>query len=329
MTEPIIVPAARVVLKPLLFAFATLAGYFVAWGLVFVMDAVVRAFFGTATGLVGWVPFAGRIITSPLLAIEHNLTSYLGGLEAHFDKQMAARWHSLASLVSQLALDTKAAAILDWQIARKVATSFGNTVVTHIAGAVHAVTKVVRAEVRTVTRTVVRVEKIVGTKADAVLVHRLGAVAGELEHVIDWTIPSLRARDKALTDSLGRLWHRLRGDAGRLAAGAAVGALIYALGKLGMGSLRCKNVGRAAKQLCGMNPSWLEALLAGALAIIGPISLVTFARVLIDAMDEITAAVQGFIQETHGVPTRSATQQGFAASGGAIAFRSASDQGFA
>jgi hypothetical protein len=280
VTEPIVVPAARVVLKPLLFAFGVLAGYFVAWGLVFVMDAVVRAFFGTATGAISWIPYAGKVLSTPLLAIEHKLTSYLGGLEAHFDAQMAARWHALASLVTQLAYDTKAAAILDWNIARKVATSFGNTVITQVVGAAHKVVKVVQSEVHTVTRTVVRVEKIVGTKADAAVARAVGVLEGEIGHVIDWTIPRLRARERTLSDSLGKLWHRVRANEGKLALGAAAALVVTALGRLGLGFLRCKGIRSAGKRVCGMNPSLLEALLADTLLVLGTVSLVEFAKEL-------------------------------------------------
>ena len=51
----------------------------------------------------------------------------------------------------------------------------------------------------------------------------LGAFEGEIGHVIEWDIPRLRAREKALSDSLGRLWHRIRSDP-RLLIGSALAA---------------------------------------------------------------------------------------------------------
>lgn len=286
MTEPIVVQGARVVLKPLIFSFAVLAGYFLAFGFIFCMDAIVRAFFGTVTGPVGWIPFAGKVITAPLVAIEHKLTSFLGGLEAHFEHQMATRWHAFASVVEQLAIDARAAAVFDWQIARKLATLWGNAVVAHISGAVHHAIRVVRSEVHTITRTVVRVEKIAGAKADRYIVHKVGVLAGELEHVIEWTIPGLRARERALGGSLGRLWHRVRARETRIGATAAAALVAAALARLGMGALRCKNVNRVAKNICGMNPAALDALLAGTIVLASPISVV-----------ELTKAAQAFTAE--------------------------------
>src|SRR6266576_4981839 len=140
-------------------------------------------------------------------------------------------------------------------------------------------------------------------------------------HVIDLDIPGLRARDHALADSLGRLWHRLRSERRALGIGAFTALLVTALGRLHIGWLRCANVGRVGRRICGMTPRWLEALLAASTAILGTISLVAFAHVLIDAMGEMTTAVQGFIREAHGVPARSAADQGFEARGGSVSFR--------
>jgi hypothetical protein len=294
MTEPLIVPAARIVLRPLLFAFITLAGYFVAWGLVFVMDAVVRAFFGTATGAIGWIPFAGRIITSPLLAIEHKLTSYLGGLEAHFDAQMAARWHALASLVSQIAADAKTGAILEYQFARAILKLYDKYTLGEVLRRTGGGVKVIRSQVATVTRTVVRVEKIVGAKADAVVVHRVGALAGELEHVIDWTLPRLRARQRAAEGEIGRLWHRVKANERRIGIGVAVGLVVAALGRLGLGWIRCRNVGKVGRNVCGMNPALLESLLADSLMIAGTLSLVEFAREMVGVTDTAVLPITTF-----------------------------------
>lgn len=297
MTEPVIVPAARVVLKPLLFAFGVLAGYFVAFGLVFCMDAIVRAFFGTVSGAVGWIPFAGKVLTKPLTTIERHLTSYLGGLEAHFERQMAIRWHLLASLVSQLAADTRAAAIYDWQLARKFATLWGNAAIGAVVKGVHAAVKVVHAQVHALTPKVIYVQKLVGSKADA-FVHRLVRVLqGEIAHVIDWSIPRLRARDRALSDSLGRLWHRVRAERHALGIGAFTGLLVMALGRLGLGWMRCKGFTKLGKRACGMNPSLLEALLADTLLIAGTISIVELARELQRITPTVTDAISGVIRE--------------------------------
>jgi hypothetical protein len=295
-----VVPVAlgvRFIVRALLIPFAALAGYFVAWGLVFVMDAVVRAFFGTATGAVSWIPYAGKVLSTPLLAVEHKLTSFLGGLEQHFEHQMAARWHALAQLVEALAADTKAAAIFDYQLARKVATLWGNAAVGAVTKGVHTIVKTVHAEVHTVTRTVIRVERVVGAKADAVIVHRVGALAGELEHVIDWTIPRLRARERAAEAEIGRLWRRVRTHERSIGIGAFTALLVAALGRLGLGRLTCLNRKNALQTVCRMHPDLLSSLLAGTLVLASPISVVELTRAAQVFTAEAEDALRWFVRE--------------------------------
>ncbi len=271
-----------------------LAGYFVAWGLVFCVDAVTRAFFGTISGAVSWIPYAGKVISTPLLAIEHKLTSYLGGLESHFDSQMAARWHAFASLVSQLAADTRAAAIFDYQIARRYATLWGNAAVAAIVARAHAVSHAVGARVHVVTQTVTRIEKVIGTKADVYVVRKVRALAAQLAHAVEWDIPGLRARERSLADSVGRLWHRVRSQEKALGLGAVVALVVAALGRLGIGWVRCGNVGKVGKNVCGMNPDLLESLLADSLLIVGTLSLVEFSREMVDVTELAVRPITSF-----------------------------------
>jgi hypothetical protein len=60
------------------------------------------------------------------------------------------------------------------------------------------------------------------------------------------------------------------------AAGAALVA--FSLARLGLGWLRCGNVKKVGKRLCGMNPDLLDALLIGTTLIVGTISLREFAK---------------------------------------------------
>jgi hypothetical protein len=294
----LIFPAIRIVIRPLVFGFAVLAGYFVAWGLVFCVDAVTRAFFGTLTGAVGWIPFAGKVIKTPLLAVQHKLTSYLGGLEAHFDRQMAARWHAFASLVSQLAADTRAAAIFDYQIARRYATLWGNAAVAAIVARAHAVSHAVGARVHAVTQVVTRIEKVITTKADVYVVRKVRAIAAQIAHTVEWDIPLLRRRERALTDSVGRLWHRVKSRERALGLGAVTALFVAAIGRLGLGWIRCRNVGRVGRNVCGMNPGLLESLLADSLLIVGAISIVELARELQRITPDVVDGVRFAIRET-------------------------------
>lgn len=58
-------------------------------------------------------------------------------------------------------------------------------------------------------------------------------------------------------------------------AGLLIGSV---LAKLGMTWLRCSNVNRVGRSVCGLNANVLEGLLAGLLSIFGTIGIVTFAK---------------------------------------------------
>lgn len=308
-----VVPVAlglRFVVRALLIPFAALAGYFVAWGLVFVMDAVVRAFFGTVSGAVGWLPYAGKVISSPVLAIEHKLTSFLGGLEQHFERQMAVRWHALASLVESLAADTKAAAIYDYHLAGRIATLWGNAATGGLMKEHAKPIKAAAASAAAAQRSAWIAQKAAAqaeaAAAGAIVVPhpgvaapsrsypvgrlgtRLAALAAALAGVIDITLPGLRARDRWLTDEIGRLWHRTRGERKTIGLGVFTALLITALGRLGLGRLHCLNRKNALKTLCGMNPNLLEALLADTALVLGTISIVDLAK----SCQQITGACE-------------------------------------
>lgn len=83
----------------------------------------------------------------------------------------------------------------------------------------------------------------------------------------------------------------LKGEVGKLRKTVTVAGLLgigaAVLGRLGLGWLKCSRVGRAGKQICGMDESLLESLLADTALIVGTISLVEFAR----GMETITADV--------------------------------------
>jgi len=298
---PVVVTAGRVVLRGLLFPFAVLAGYFVAWGMVFCMDAIVRAFFGTVTGAVGWIPFAGRVISSPLHAIEKKLTSFLGGLEAHFEHQMATRWHTLAQLVRQYANETVATATALATLAHKIAYVYGEAASGKLGARFQRWVLGELAKLHGITKIVVRTTKViehsdVGPIA-AGSASRVKPVARALDHVLEWDLPRLRSRDRYLTDQVGRLWRWTRTHGRQAATGVAIGALVFALGRIGAGWVRCSNVRRLGRTVCGMDHDLLESLLADTLAIVGTVSLVEFIRDAQAVEGVALDALGGFIRE--------------------------------
>lgn len=73
--------------------------------------------------------------------------------------------------------------------------------------------------------------------------------------------------------------------------GLVAGAL---LATLKLPWLKCRNVDKAGRALCGMNTDVLEGLLAGLLALFGTFSLVEFAKYLLPIADEVGGEVTHF-----------------------------------
>lgn len=90
-------------------------------------------------------------------------------------------------------------------------------------------------------------------------------------------------RIKRAERDIEALWKKVRSLS--LRTGLVVGAAIVgtALARMGLGWIRCSRVKRAGRQLCGMNDSLLDALLAEALMITAAISIVTLAEECLDA----------------------------------------------
>jgi hypothetical protein len=84
----------------------------------------------------------------------------------------------------------------------------------------------------------------------------------------------------------------------RALAGAGAVALVgAALARMSLGWLRCRNVRRAGKQVCGMDYDILSSLLAGTLAVWGAVSLLDFVRELESLTDAGTDALKATIKE--------------------------------
>src|SRR5215472_15560461 len=65
----------------------------VTLGIILSVEAVVRGFFGTVSGSVGWIPYLGSVIEKPIAKIEQKIVSMLSGLEQDVDKSLAHNIH--------------------------------------------------------------------------------------------------------------------------------------------------------------------------------------------------------------------------------------------
>lgn len=270
------------VIAPIIIDLGVILMFLVALALCLLAAQIVKALFQKADSAFGWIPWLGGKITGELHTIEQRLVNALGSAVTSIEHRIAWCWHAAAELVIGTGRKIEDAYRLVYELGEHVAALPG-----------HALSRVVHEVVHTVT-----VTKQIVTHADKTAQHAVArAVAIPADVLVPGDLTGLRERVREAEDELARLWSRVRGIAKPAAAGVAVGAVAWALAKLGATWVSCSNVNKVGKNVCGMNQDLLDALLAGSTLVAGSISIVELAK----ACQEITGAcedgVRFFVRE--------------------------------
>lgn len=275
---PELIPVAeRVLLRSLLIPITALCAYLFVWGCCQAVSAVARAFFGTAEGAVGWIPFVGKIVEHKITDVEHKIVSMIGGYGRHYENQFFTRWHSLASMLRQWAYQIEDTAVTVFHVAHAVARLAGQLALGNTSGLRAYIHRIERYINGAIAARLARIGKVAGHAAPASVTRAVGVLEGELGRVIEWDIPKLRARERWLTKSLDRLWHRIRAGEKVIVSTAVVGAVAVALGRLGLGWLRCSSFKSLGRKIgCGGFAA-LDDLLFGAVTALAVTDICEFA----------------------------------------------------
>jgi hypothetical protein len=171
----------------------------------------------------------------------------------------------IASEIANLATDT-------WHAVRGVE----HATVTKVTKVVtHTVVKPITTTVTIVKGTSAAVTKQLNAQA-----HALGARVTRLEHALGRTVASPFPRIGHLEREVANQAKRLKKAEKALAAGASAALVLTALKRLGIGWVRCGNVTKVGKRLCGLDPGLFEALLGATVLLTSGISLRDLAREL-------------------------------------------------
>lgn len=161
-------------------------------------------------------------------------------------------------------------------------------------------TTIVKPLEHTVTRTRVVTHELAhgAMKRVASLEHRVAALTGQVAAEGAGAIAGILPRIRGLERDSAQAGRRLRELERSIAGGLAVGIVLATLAKAGLGWVRCSKVGRVGRQVCGLNESLLDALVADTLLIAGTISLVELAEGMVAVTDELANAVLAGFRET-------------------------------
>jgi len=120
--------------------------------------------------------------------------------------------------------------------------------------------------------------------AEAAAVRRAHALVAGLAHELPVPFGRTLAQIRARLRRLERI----------TAGGLAVAAVVTALARLGLGWVKCRNVGNVGRALCRTNAGWLENALLGLVAIFGTLSLVDLAKLTQGITGELVADTRHF-----------------------------------
>lgn len=282
------------VVAPLLIPLGEIVGWAVALGVCFMVIYFARAFFGTASGAVGWIPWVGKIATTGIDRVAQKIDSVMSSAVASVDAKMGAALHSLARLVDWIGTEVRSHANMLQTIATLL---LGVTAANQSIHGMRALIARISSAQRTAALALHRVAAI-----EEQVRHGIGADVLPRVKVIERTnvitrartIPGVIGRVGRLDRDLSRLWkwsHRHAAVAGSV---AFAGAVAWALSRLGASWIRCSNWKRAGKQVCGMDANLLESLLVDTLAIVGTLSLVELAKELQPIVDAEARVIQHF-----------------------------------
>lgn len=255
---------------PLAIPLLVVLAAFVAYG----SAALARSSSG---GLINWLAKQAIItaggtawIASQVLKLSGHVTHALGKHFAEVEHAAASWVAALAAYVDlvgrrTLLMPFELSRFAYWLVRHEVPRLIDGAI-QHIGKAVHTITKIVPG----VTKTIVKLPKLTRAQAKALIGAAVATYVGPYLIPLRW----LRAHWHALTVALdhalpvpfGRTVAQIRRRLRRLekitAGGLAVGVVAMALGRLGLGWLRCRNPGRIGKALCRIPGHWSDDLIS-------------------------------------------------------------------
>ena len=268
----------------------TLAIIIVVLGMILAVDAIAKAFFGAVEGGVGWIPFAGKLISSPIHKIEQRVTSYLGGLAQDIQADVGHHFHTLAQDVRRAIHSVEDIALAIGLLTLLAVGATAHYVIPSIARIIRRL----KAEIQHVTKTTVeRVTKIERV-TKRIYVHevnpRLRAIEHRVEDALKHDLKSLRAEVREAERTAKRA-EKLATKAEHLIGNKAFEeAVVAALATAGLEWLRCEsNPFNNNKSACGL---WKD--LAGLLGLAG-------LALELKTLPEWAAIAQGVVSEAETV----------------------------
>lgn len=224
-----------------------------------------------------------------LRAASDNVYAALGAAALALERSALWLFHQAARQIKWTGREIAGLASDTWHTLHGLVT-------VEIPHAARVATQPLRTRLHGIDQTLGRLDKLAHEQ-----LRRLRAGIDRIDRSVTRTIP--HAID-AVGARVGRVGSRVNTQARRisrveklLAASAFAALTATALKRLGLNWLRCSNVKRAGRQLCGIDPQLLEGMLGEALLIASAISLVEFAEALQKPTELVADGLERLIRE--------------------------------
>jgi len=286
--------------------------FLVLGGLKVAEQYLLRPLFVGLAALLHKVWFVGGTLSKGVLAVEHTIAHWLAAGTLATEGPVVNLLNGLAAVVATLALTLyyigleayKGLSAL-WHVS---VPAFTHAVVRPVARIAHGAVAVEHALERELhrdfglARRYTHAVELEAAHALRAALHALRhSVAVGLERPLHWTEREVRAAEA----EIARLWRLVRHGTIALPLALAGAFVLSALRRFGLGWLRCSNVNRVGRALCGFPVQLFEELLAAAVDafVVTDLCLIvglmtSAARALAGVFDEITATISGLISCT-------------------------------
>jgi hypothetical protein len=257
-------------------------------GCIYVIDAFVRALFGTVSGVTGWIPYLNKVTAAPIHSIEQKVTSALGSAEHYFDNRIGVSLHKLARIGDHIGRELYGLALASLTIAKIMA---GSVQPGDLARIWHYLTGAWKTAAHQASVALHKIESLAHITAKSVNVNalpRLRTVERTIDRTLKPEIKTLRDQVKALEDGAVGTFKWIRAHPLSATTAAFTAAVAVAIGRLGMGWTRCSNWNKIGKTVCGVNSSEIDALLG---LLVGVAALEDYQQLvkLMQGVEKVTA----------------------------------------
>ena len=291
-------------------AFLVSLSYAYDWSVGYLLKLIagifIRATWSGPFGLSIGFAFLGHAIESLDNDIRHWIGEGITQTEWAWHEtmhQLGVAWHDIAHTTDVTVINTHQA----FRTIKKYTIPFAISVA---VGPLTPLLKLLQAQVKTlesVPHTVVqKITRVIHAQPTLLTTHELQqiakmAAADALPVPAAFPNPWPRIRD--IAKEIENLGKGTVDTTKKLTVSGALGLVAASVfGVLGLGWLKCSNVNRVGKALCGFDRLALDALLAGLAAVFGTIGLEAFAKDVQGVTSDLEGAVRYFWRATGSGP---------------------------